>query len=35
MADPEKVTTVNEYELDISDEDEYVYFTPFVLVNMD
>jgi hypothetical protein len=35
MADPERITAVSDYEPDISDEDEYVYFTPFVLVNMD
>jgi hypothetical protein len=35
MADLERVTTVSESELDISDEDEYVYFIPSVLVNMD
>jgi hypothetical protein len=34
MADSERVITVSEFEPDISDDDEYVYFTPFVLVNM-
>jgi hypothetical protein len=35
MADLEKVTVVSESEPDILDEDEYLYYTHFVLVNMD
>jgi hypothetical protein len=35
MDDLEKVTVVSESEPDILDEDEYLYYTPFVLVNMD
>jgi hypothetical protein len=34
MADPEKVTVMSESEPDILDEDEYLYYIPFVLVNM-
>jgi hypothetical protein len=34
MADPERVIIVSEFEHDILDDDEYVYFIPFVLVNM-